>query len=158
MNYCKVNGTGVLVSITSWRLCLSEELWKMSIFQLIWWWWRRVLVNLKSSQFFCAKHSQRFLWKWRSKVRRVETWNGQRNSTFECHRSSIRRFLCTNVLVYARACGYAHVTYRSDENNYAHSKVYICMFSFLQRSVYSDMILSGVLNVCCCFGVIYCHM
>ena len=33
-----------------------------------------------------------------------------------CDRSSTRRLLCTNVLVYARA----YVAYRSDENNYAH--------------------------------------
>ena len=56
--------------------------------------------------------------------------------TFEYHRASIGHFLCTNVLVYARACVAARVRYRWAKSSYVQNSnmnnmyiyTYKCMF------------------------------
>ena len=57
---------------------------------------------------------------------------------FEYYHASIRRLVCTDVLVYVRACVCACVRYRC-ENNYVHIYLYsyTCLFVRHQRSVYS---------------------
>ena len=58
--------------------------------------------------------------------------------SFEYHRASIRQVVCTNVLVYARACASG-----TDQE-----KITMCMY----RYNYTSVSLCNS-KVCCCFGV-----